>query len=102
MAIDQGATTIAVTTQERTWRVNIETPKGADPVVTVYREVVRTGPDGAVISKEMSGTASRGLTAIAAESHTLNGKTLTMAELAGFIALIADAWRTEDIAAGKV
>jgi hypothetical protein len=38
MALDQGTVTVAVTSQERTWRVNIETPQGADPTITIQRE----------------------------------------------------------------
>lgn len=99
MSIDQGTATIAVKTEERTWRVNIETAKDADPVVTVWREIVRTAPDGSVISKEPSGSVTRGLTAIAAQSYTIAGKSYTSAEIANVIAAIADTWRQEDIAA---
>lgn len=99
MAIDQGTATLALKTEERTWRINIETPKGGDPVVTVHREIVRTGPDGAIISRDPAGTVQRGLSAVATESHKVGGHTYSTAEVAGVIAAMADAWRQEDIAA---
>lgn len=101
MAIDQGTETLAITTQERTWRINIETPKGGDAVVTVHREKVRTYPDGTVISREMVAEVRRSLSATAAQQITLGGNTYTVAEIAGVISAIADAWREEDIANTK-
>lgn len=98
MAIDQGTETLAVTSQERTWRVNIETAKGSDPVVTVYRESVKTGPDGAIIAKERVTDTQRSLSGIAAQQYTVGGKDYTTAEIATVISAIADTWREEDIA----
>ncbi|MBW7968107.1 hypothetical protein [Bradyrhizobium sp. BR 10289] len=99
MAITQGTETIAVTTQERTWRVNIETPIGVDPTVTVYRETVRTAADGTLISRDGGVPVTRRLSEVAAKSYSIGGKTLTGAEIAGLIASVADTWRQEDIAA---
>lgn len=99
MAIDHGTVTIAVTSQERTWRINIETPQGADPVVTVYREVVKTAPDGSIISKETVGMVERSLTAVASQTFNVGDHKYTTAEVAGVIAAVADVWRQEDIAA---
>ncbi len=105
MAIDQGTETMIIASQERTWRVNIETAKGEDPVVTVWREVVRTAPDGSVISRESAGDFSRSLSEVAAETITVPGSspaiTLTMAQLAAAIAATADQWRLQDIAAAE-
>jgi hypothetical protein len=102
MAIDQGTATIAVTSQERTWRVNIETPKGCDPVVTAYRELVRTGPDGAIISKEPIGDTQRCASEVASEPQpfvpAVPGQ-VSGAELAALISARADMWRLADIAA---
>lgn len=99
MSIDQGTETIAIKTEERTWRINIETPKGGDPVVTVHREIVRTGPDGEIISQEPSGSVSRSLSVTAKQDFTIGKKTYTTAEIAGAISVISDTWRTEDITA---
>lgn len=98
MAIDQGTKTIAIASQERTWRINIETPRGADPVVTVFRETVSTDPDGNVIANEKSVVVTRALSAIADKSYSVGGVSLTGAQIAGIIAGVADAWREEDIA----
>jgi hypothetical protein len=99
MAIDQGTATVAVTSQERTWRVNIETPLGADPSITIQREEVKTDPSGAVLSKNPNAVVSRGLSAIATEQFTVGSRTYTVAEIATVIAAIADQWRTEDLTA---
>lgn len=100
MAIDQGTETVVVTTQERTWRINIETAMGADPVVSVYRETVKTDYDGTVVSKDRApDVLPRNFSAVAKQSFTVGGKTYGMAEIAGVIAFIADTWRQEDIAA---
>jgi hypothetical protein len=99
MALDQGTVTVAVTSQERTWRVSIETPRGVDPTIKVFREEVKTDANGIVISKTVGVRVSRGLSVTAAQSFTVAGKTYTTAEIAVVIAAIADAWRTEDIAA---
>lgn len=103
MAIEQGTETIAVTSQERTWRINIETAKGADPVVTAFREVVKTAADGSVISHEAASSAERKLSTVLKETITVPGTAtvLTMAQLAATIAATADQWRTEDIAAAS-
>jgi hypothetical protein len=103
MAIDQGTEVIALTSQERTWRINIETPKGGEPVVTVWRETVKTASDGSIISREGVGRpVERSLSAIAGQTYNVGGKTYTTAEIAGAIAVIADAWRQEDIAAAQL
>lgn len=97
MAIDQGTETLVVSTQERSWRISIDTPKGGDPVVTVHREIVRTAPDGAVISKETCAQVSRSLSATAAQTFKIGGASYTVAEIATVIAAVADIWREEDI-----
>lgn len=99
MALDQGTETLAITTQERSWRITIETPKGGDPTVTVHRETVRTAPDGTIISKEPCGQVSRSLSVTAAQTFKVGGNSYSVAEIAGVIAAIADAWRQEDIEA---
>jgi hypothetical protein len=101
MAIDQGTATLTVASQERTWRVNIETAKDADPIVTVYREKIMTAPDGSVISREEAPSTARSLSAVADQAITVPGTSivLTVAQLAAAIAATADKWRKDDIAA---
>lgn len=87
MTIDQGTKTLAVTTKERTWRTNIETPYGGEAVVTVWREVVMIGPDGKVISRE-----NIGYTIIDQSAH---------ADIVEKVEVAADAKRVVDIAAAE-
>lgn len=101
MASNQGTETVSVTTQERTWRVNIETARHADPVVTGYREIVRTASDGSLIAAEQAPQAERKLSAVAAQTLPFTAATagvITGLELAGLIAAWVDKWREEDIA----
>jgi hypothetical protein len=97
MALALGTESVVVTSQERTWRINIETPLGGDPVVTIYRETVRTAVDGTLISRETAAGVSRSLSDVAAQSLSVAGNKYTTAEIAGVIAAIADTWRQEDI-----
>jgi hypothetical protein len=82
MAIDPGAQTLVLASLERTWRVNIEATKGTDRVVAVFREGIKTAPDGSVVSQEITPSTSRDLSAVAAQSDTVAGKTCTTAEIA--------------------
>lgn len=102
MAIDQGTSTLIVTSQERTFCVNIETPKDTDPIVTVFRQVVKTAADGSTIAIESAPPARRNLSAVMAETQPFTPSTqgmVTGVELAALVAERADMWRTEDIAA---
>jgi hypothetical protein len=99
MAITMGTETVALTIEERTWRVNIETPRGEVPIVTVFREIIRADASGAVVSREVGPVASRAADAVAADQFTADGVTVTGAQLAALIAQAADQWRQADIAA---
>lgn len=101
MAIDKGTETIAIISQERTWRVNIETAKGTDPFVTVLRETVQTAIDGSIISKTAAPPAERALSTVATENQPFTPSVagqISGAELAKLIADRGDMWRTQDIA----
>lgn len=95
MAINRGTKNVALSSEERTWRINIETPKGGDPVVTIYREIVTSDADG-IISKTPSSTVMRSLSATAAQSVKVGSGTVTVGDVAALIADLADAWRNED------
>jgi hypothetical protein len=99
MAIEQGTETVAVTTEERTLHVTIDTPKGGDPTVMVFREIVRTTPDGAVLSKQDGAIVQRSLSQVAEETFAVGDKTYTGAEIAALISAVADTWRQQEIAA---
>jgi len=98
MAVDPGTQTLVLASRERTWRVNIEAMKGTNCVVAAFREGIKTAPDGSVVSQEIAPSTSRDLSAVAARSDTVAGKTYTAAEITGPIAVIADVWRGEDLA----
>lgn len=102
MAITIGTETLSITTEERTWRISIETPKNAVPVITVFRETVKSDAAGAIISKERTAQVSRAADVVAAETQDFTpsqaGK-ITAAELAALIAARADLWREQDLAA---
>lgn len=101
MAIDQGTETLAIKTEERTWRINIETPKGGIPVVTIFREMVRIAPDGTILSKERSGDYDHSLLDMATEHQpftpAVSGQVSGL-ELSQLVAAKADLWRLKDIA----
>ncbi len=95
MAIDLGTSTVTLSSQERTWRINLETPLGQDPTITVYREDIKKDGNNAIVSQENAKMLSRNLSAVASEAHTVGDKTYTLAELATVIAAVADAWSQE-------
>ena len=102
MAIDQGSSTVTINSQERTWRVNIETAKGQDPVVTAYREEVKTASDGTIVSKESNTQTQRSLSTVAKETQPFTPTTpgvVTGVELATLIADRIDMWRKADMTA---
>lgn len=100
MAMDLGTETAIVTMQERTWRVEIFCEKGDDPTLRAHREVVSIDANGKVISQDRKITmVNRRLSAMAAQSFTVGGKSYSGAEIAAVIAAVADALRQEDIAA---
>lgn len=101
MAIDQGTTTLAIATQERSRRIIIDTMKGADPTISVIREVVKTAPDGSVLATDTCPGAVRHLSQIVKETQPFKPATdgvITALELAKLIADRADMWREYDIA----
>lgn len=99
MAIEKGTEMVAVTTEERTWRINILTPKGAMPVVTMHRETIKADAAGAVLAAEQNVTVTRTAAELAAKSYTAAGVTVTGAQLAALIAEVADVERQADLVA---
>lgn len=99
MAIDKGEEAVTIRTEERTWRIQIETPKGLDPNVTVFRETVRSLPDGTIISKEATEEVRRSFSSISEQKFDIRGMAITGAQVAGILAAVADIWRQEDLKA---
>ncbi|MGB6080199.1 MAG: hypothetical protein WBF99_12145 [Xanthobacteraceae bacterium] len=98
MAIEQGAETVTLTVEERTWRVEIFCEKGEDPTIRAHRQTVRSGGSGSVLSVENGALVERRSSAIQGDTFTAAGVTITGAQLAGLIAQAADQWRSEDLA----
>lgn len=97
MAKHIDSSSLTVTTERRTWRINIEAAKNASPVLTAHRELIRT-VDGEVIARDQSaGTVTRALSAVAAEKVTLqSGAVLTPAQIAEALVALIEAWEIED------
>jgi hypothetical protein len=51
MAFDLGTETVAISIKERTRLIEIASDFGEDPLVRVYREVLRLDPEGKVLSR---------------------------------------------------
>ncbi len=101
MAIDQGTETVSISTQERTWRINIETPLGQTPVVTAFREIIKADSGGTIFARAIGIEVSRLADAVATEKFTAAGATVTGAQLAALISKAVDQWRQQDIDAVK-
>lgn len=98
MAIEQGTATVALTTEERTWRVEIYCEKNEDPLVRAHRQVTRSLADGTVISTENNATVERRQSQVHDETFTAAGVTVTGDQLAALISQAADQWRAQDVA----
>lgn len=99
MAIEQGTETVSLTSEERTWRVEIFTDKGIDPLVRVHRQVIKSTADGTILSVQDNAIVERLQSAVMNDSFTAAGVTVTGAQLAALISQAADQWRAEDLAA---
>jgi hypothetical protein len=88
-----------VTLEERTWRANIETPRGGAYSIQVYRQQTKLDEDGAVVgeSKMLATPIQRLASAIQSESVTLGDNTVvTAAHILAALPLFFDRWATED------
>jgi len=90
MAIDKGEATVTMRTQERTWRIEIESPAGQMPYITAHRETIISLSDGTVIGRESGIQVRRTLEQLARDSEAL--------AMASAIPDIIDRWRKEDLA----
>lgn len=97
MAITQGTETVALTTEERTWKVEIFCDKGTDPTVRVHRQLVKSDPSGAIVGIENNATVERRQSQVAESTFTAASTTVTGNQLAALISQAADQWRTEDL-----
>lgn len=95
---DRGTKSVTIKTIERSWRINIESPVGASPVLTAHREIVQKA-GGEVVGRETGIQVTRTLSAVKGDTVQVNGKTFNAGDVADAIAAIIDKWREEDIAA---
>jgi len=70
-----------------------------DPTVRAHRQTVRADSNGTVLSVDNNAIVERQASAVAEDSFTAAGVTVTGAQLAALISLAADQWRAEDNAA---
>lgn len=89
MAIDKGEQTLTLRTQERTWRIEIESPSGQVPTVTAHRETITSLPDGTVIGREPGIRVFRSFADLSDDKEAI--------AMASAIPDIIDRWRNEDL-----
>jgi hypothetical protein len=96
MAISHGTATVTVQTQDRTWRSNIETPDGADPVMTFHREEIRKEGD-AVIARNASIVVTRRLSDVADQEFEVGNKPCPVSDIFAALVQMSDTFRQQDI-----
>lgn len=95
MALDIGTESVVLAVKERTWRIEIFTDLGIDPLLRAHSEKVWLRPDGSAAQREILSPVERRLSQISVQAF--DG--MTGAQLAATIAGATDALRLEDIAA---
>lgn len=97
MAISLGTESLTVSSQRRTWRIQIECAMGTDYKLQAFRELVRSA-NGEVLTKESAGVVQRGLQESITDEVTLqSGKKITVAELAEALVAHIEAWEIADL-----
>lgn len=88
----------AVKIEKRTWRANIETPKGGAYSIQVYRQSTKLDEDDTVVGGTTITTpVNRMASAIAGESVTLyDGTVVSAAHILLALPLFFDRWALED------
>jgi hypothetical protein len=99
MAISMGIKTVTSTLEERTWRTEVFTEKGQDPVVRGHRELVGIDPAGNVDSRDRSiPPVEFTLSSVLTETITLaDGTVLTGAKMGEAISVWIDKKRQQVI-----
>ena len=91
MAITSQAQSLTVTTEERTWRATIETPKGEPYFLSLHRERRVYDQSGAQVGETLELPAHvYKFNDIAAETVTINGTTLSVQQIAAFLTAYFD------------
>lgn len=85
--------------EERTWRANIETPRGRPYSIQIFRQRTKLDEDGAAVgeSQLLAVPIRRAARAIAGESVVLRGGvTITAAQIMEALPIFFDRWAEED------
>lgn len=100
MATTLSTEVLTVTSERRTWRIQIESSVGTVPTLTAHRELVKkVGAD--VLSKDQNaGVVNRSLAAVYSEEVICNdGTVVTPAHIAEALVQLIESWEIEDVAA---
>jgi hypothetical protein len=91
MAITSSPRTLEITTEERTWRATIDTPKGGPYTLTIHREWRDYDADGNQVGEaKLLPPIELDASDIGAETVTVGGVTLTVGEIEAFISAYFD------------
>ena len=94
MAITHEDVTKQIQSETRTWRINIETPRGVVPVITAHRELIKTA-DGELIGSSPMPAVERNVGSVISETVTLaSGKVVSVADMVEAIPAFIDRWET--------
>lgn len=97
MAISEGSSSVTKTKERRTWRIDIDTPKGRPATVRAHRELLTTDSEGEVTAKPANTVCRTIAPDVLAETVSITGgKLLTVAEIYEGISKLVDAWDVVD------
>lgn len=91
MSTPLGTTTLTVTKEERTWRVECFCENGTDYTMVAHREILSHAADGSVVSSERGKMVTRSVSQVAKETDSM--------QMLGLVKAVCDRWAAEDAAA---
>lgn len=100
MSTSLGTSVLTISSERRTWRVNIECPKGGDYTLTAHRELIRTADDAVISRDQSAGQVVRSLSAVAGTiSHECADGTVVAPEhIAEALTAFIEQWEASDLA----
>lgn len=97
MAVERPITNAPVVEEERTWRANIETPRGGNYSIQIFREVVQKDSEGNVVAvRQLTAPVHRMAAAIQTESVMVGGNVVPATLILAALPLFFDRWAEED------
>jgi hypothetical protein len=100
MAINTTVSLSIVKSEQRTWRANIESPKGGDYVLTAWRENIGYDAQGGRLSRTDAPTVTRSAAAMAAAKEPpfvcSDGTEISVAHLIESVSGLIDRWAVAD------